>query len=174
MAGGVDHWVDCPFVGGVRRSTKGGPFCYAKRPQKPADHDLHVGERHRHDRPGAYGHPANESGPLAHNSCRPKLIAPSELAEASVGRNPAYAEAIRARRRGKKRARQSRRFSGHAREIANVATIAAIRMAEVMALRRPSLSWRAENRSQRQPLAPLLSVILTDTSYRLDSRDCNG
>jgi len=47
-------------------------------------------------------------------------------------------------------------------------------MAEVMALRRPSLSWRAENRSQRQPLAALLSVILTDTSYRLDSRDCDG
>src|SRR5262245_49961193 len=47
-------------------------------------------------------------------------------------------------------------------------------MAEVMALRRPSLSWRAENRSQRQPLAAPLSVILTDTSYRLDSRDCDG
>src|SRR6516165_4954825 len=30
-----------------------------------ADHDLHAGRRRRHDRPGAYGHPANESVRLA-------------------------------------------------------------------------------------------------------------
>jgi hypothetical protein len=88
----------------------GSPFnqrwalCYAKRPQKPIDHDLYVGQRPRHDRTGAYRHPTNESVPLAHNSCRPKLIAPSELAEASVGRNAAYAEAVRTGRRRKKRA----------------------------------------------------------------------
>jgi hypothetical protein len=57
---------------------------------------------------------------------------------------------------------------------ANVTTVDASRITEVMALRRPSLSWRAENRSQQQPLAALLSVILTDTSYRFDSRDCDG
>src|SRR5262249_2419225 len=73
--------VDSPFVGGLAVQPTGGPFCYAKRPQKPTDHDLHVGERHRHDRPGAYGHAANESVPLAYNcvvpnwsplACRPR------------------------------------------------------------------------------------------------------
>ena len=29
------------------------------------DYDLYVGQRPRHDRPGAYGQPANESVPLA-------------------------------------------------------------------------------------------------------------
>ena len=96
--------VDSPSVGGARRFNQRWALCYAKRPQKPIDYDLYVGRRPRHDRPDAYGHPTNESVPLAHNSCRPKLIAPSELAEASVGQNAAYAEAVRTGRRRKKRA----------------------------------------------------------------------
>jgi hypothetical protein len=50
---------------------------YAKRPQKPIDHDLYAGGRRCYDRPGAYGHPANESVPLAHSLRRHKMIAPS-------------------------------------------------------------------------------------------------
>ena len=49
-------------------------FCYAKRAQKPIDHDLYVGQRPHHDRPGAYRHPANESAPVTGDSARHKMI----------------------------------------------------------------------------------------------------
>jgi hypothetical protein len=50
--------------------SSGGPSLCNERSQKPVHRNLHVHRCRHHDRLGAYGHPANESGPLAGGGCR--------------------------------------------------------------------------------------------------------
>jgi hypothetical protein len=63
-----------PLVGGASPFTPAaGPRYAMSDRKKPIDLDLHVGRRRRHDRPGAYGHSANESAQPAGGPGRHKM-----------------------------------------------------------------------------------------------------